>query len=188
MIYPVMYRKSANPKIEELTKSENTRQYSLSAVQAPKVDGKRYCTWCNEKQLHHGNQKYCSTECSTNMMAWGYPQKEEGLGLLLIKQGYKCQICAYDWAPLVQSIINDTRIPPVPRNFDFMNKYNWALVKRLKNRSTKETSPEVDHIIPVAKGGQSLGLENHQAICYTCHKAKTKIDNSGPRKKKITTS
>lgn len=181
----VQYKKSPNPRIEELTKSETGRQYSLSRVQCPKVEGKRYCVWCTEKVLTHGNQKYCSTECSTSMMAWGYPQKEEGLGMLLLRQQYKCNLCQFDWAPEIQKIISDTRIPPVPRNYDFMNNFNWTLIKRLKNRTAKERCPEVDHITPIYKGGQSLGLDNHQAICYTCHKEKSKVDNSGPRKRNV---
>lgn len=181
----MQYKKSNNPKIEELTKSQTKRQYSLSRVQPPKVEGKRYCVWCTEKILTHGNQKYCSTECSTNMMAWGYPQKEEGLGLLLMRQDFKCNICQHDWAPVVQDIINNRLISPVSRNYDFKNNYNGALIKLLKNKVESAQAPEVDHIVPVHKGGQSLGLENHQAICYTCHKTKSKIDNSGPRKKKV---
>lgn len=75
-------------------------------------------------------------------------------------------------------------------DLDYKTKFNWYVVKRLKsvlasNKETHPLRPEVDHIIPIHKGGISLGLENHQAICYTCHKAKSKVDNSGPRKNKI---
>lgn len=181
----VAYKKSNNPKIEELTKSETKRKCSLTRIKVHVVDGKRFCAWCITEELKDSRRKYCSEECSINMTAWGYPQKEEGLGLLLIRQQYKCNLCQHDWAPAVQNIITDTRIPPVPRNYDFMNNYNWALIKRLKNNCESALAPEVDHIVPVYKGGQSLGLENHQAICYTCHKAKSKIDNAGPRKKKV---
>ena len=39
-----------------------------------------------------------------------------------------------------------------------------------------DSRPEVDHIVGIAIGGQSIGLENVQVLCRQCHKAKTKID------------
>ena len=35
---------------------------------------------------------------------------------------------------------------------------------------------QVDHILPVCKGGGGMGLWNFQFICKDCHKDKTKID------------
>ena len=52
----------------------------------------------------------------------------------------------------------------------------WHYFKRLKNQVTLQYKPEVDHIVAISKGGESLGNSNHQAICYTCHKTKTKQD------------
>jgi 5-methylcytosine-specific restriction endonuclease McrA len=66
---------------------------------------------------------------------------------------------------------------------DSLDKLFWYHLKRLKEHISSDRKPEVDHIVPVSKGGATLGLDNHQAICYTCHKVKTKVDNSGPRKK-----
>lgn len=43
-----------------------------------------------------------------------------------------------------------------------------------KRKDHKE--PEIDHIIPVALNGMSIGLENVQILCYGCHKIKTKKD------------
>lgn len=178
-----MYKKSNNPKIEELTKTETVRQYPLSKVQVIKIEGTRFCVWCAEKQLFNKNQKYCSKECSINMMAWGYPQKEEGLSLLLMRQDWCCNICKYDYKPFIEQNIINKYYGTHSKND--LTQFNFYLIKRLKNKIDKALLPEVDHITPISKGGQSLGLENHQAICYTCHKAKSKIDNSGPRKKKV---
>jgi len=35
---------------------------------------------------------------------------------------------------------------------------------------------DVDHILPVHKGGGGMGLWNFQGLCKSCHKAKTRID------------
>ena len=52
------------------------------------------------------------------------------------------------------------------------------LIYMLKMMLPKDRKPEVDHIEPIYKGGHGLSadLSNHQAICYTCHKIKTRID------------
>jgi 5-methylcytosine-specific restriction endonuclease McrA len=52
--------------------------------------------------------------------------------------------------------------------------------KRLKNLVENEfgrgKKPEVDHIVPIALGGDTVGFDNHQILCYDCHKCKTKVD------------
>ncbi len=40
----------------------------------------------------------------------------------------------------------------------------------------KDLGIEVDHIIPIAAGGEPFGLCNVQAICHKCHSIKTKSD------------
>lgn len=160
-----MYKPSLNPKVEELTKSHRDRSINLELLRAIKTeDGKKMCAWCAQGQLHHGNQKYCTDNCRDSATAWAYPQKEEALYFLLQRQGWKCNLCSHAYPE-----------PTTPSK--------WYTMKRLKRASLPERKPEVDHIVPVYKGGTSIGLDNHQAICYTCHKAKTRIDNSGKRAK-----
>lgn len=188
-----MWKSAKNPKVEELTKSVTDRSYNLSCLQAVKLEElnskgkpKRMCAWCAESELSHGNQKYCTTECSNSAMAWAYPQKEDALRYLLERQTWKCATCAYDYEPFLRSMmdVERRRYPgdTVMASMDF-SKLPWHYFKRLKARVPSEYRPEVDHIIPIYKGGQSLGLDNHQAICYSCHKTKTKQDLSGKRKK-----
>jgi len=116
------------------------------------------------------------------LYAWCDPQKEEGLAVLLARQGYKCLLCEYDWNPLAQSLIEGRGIN---KKLDRFNEYSLRLMKRLKQESPEGTMPEIDHILAIRHGGQSIGLSNHQAICENCHKAKTKVDNSGKRLKKV---
>ena len=37
-------------------------------------------------------------------------------------------------------------------------------------------SKHVDHIVPIAKGGEALSWENLQALCLRCHAKKTQAD------------
>lgn len=182
-----MFKPSGNPKVEELTKSVRDRSYNLSCLQAIKLPEmndkgkpKRLCAWCATVELTHGNQKYCTTECSNSAMAWAYPQKEDALRYLLLRQEWKCATCKYDYKPELELIVAKDRL--LGYGFD-LAKLPWYYFKRLKARVPSDRKPEVDHIISIYKGGVSLGLDNHQAICYTCHKTKTKQDLSGKRKK-----
>jgi 5-methylcytosine-specific restriction endonuclease McrA len=184
-----MYKQSGNPKVEELNKSVRDRSYNLSCLQAIKLPElnakgkqKRLCAWCAVTELTHGNQKYCTTECSNSAMAWAYPQKEDALRYLLLRQDWKCLLCQYDYRPHLEEIIARDRRMLGPDFYD-MEKLPWYYFKRLKSKVPRVHRPEVDHIVPIYKGGQSLGLDNHQAICYSCHKTKTGKDLSGKRNK-----
>lgn len=40
---------------------------------------------------------------------------------------------------------------------------------------------EVDHVVPLAAGGEPWALDNLQALCVGCHIAKTARENERPR-------
>lgn len=186
-----MFRKSNNPKVEELTKSVKSRAYNLSCLHPILLDelnvkgkSKRLCCWCVEIEIINLNRKYCSNNCSTSAMAWAFPQKEHSLKYLLIKQSYKCLGCQYDYRPMLDLYIEkDKKRYGVSYE---VNELPWHYFKCLKSNVPSERKPEVDHIIPISKGGHSLDRDNLQLICYKCHKVKTKIDNSGSRRKNDT--
>ena len=173
-----LYVAPKNPNITSLQKSHDKRESNCSKVKTyRKEDGKSYCIWCTEVQLHHGNQRYCSEDCQNSMYAFTYPQKEQGLQVLLNRQDYKCNICQHDWLPIVEQIVEREKRDHPTALMD-VNQFNWALMKRLKYKHDLDSGrrPEVDHVKPIAAGGEPLGMDNHQAICHTCHKEKTKKD------------
>jgi 5-methylcytosine-specific restriction endonuclease McrA len=54
---------------------------------------------------------------------------------------------------------------------------------RSYHRNLKDhREPEVDHMIPVGLGGMAVGFDNHQILCYSCHKQKSKKDVADIRK------
>lgn len=181
-----MFKPSKNPQVEQLTKSRSKREYPISGLKyVIREDGTKGCIWCGDplKTKHHA-QRYCGDKmCPKSAYAWGYPQKEEGLNFLLLKQNFCCAACGYDYKPLIETEIIGKYYGTSKDYCDWRTELNFYLMKRLKRHAPKDRKPEVDHIIPIYKGGQALGLDNHQAICYLCHKTKTKADNSGPRKK-----
>lgn len=186
MIEVGVYKRSKNPQVEELTKSYTDRSIAVSVIECmTREDGTKGCVWCGEPlKTKHPAQRYCKDKwCSKNMYAWGYPQKEEGLFFLLVRQDFKCNLCQYDYRPYIeQNILNKYYGTHFSKGGTYDTEYNFAVMKRLKNGIDPTRKPEVDHIVPIYKGGQSLGLDNHQAICFTCHKVKTSKDLSGKRK------
>lgn len=181
-------KKCENPLIPEITKSHKERQFNLGDLKLP--EGlRKVCVWCLER-LKGGQRRWCGPACQDSAQAWGYPQKEHGLGELLIRQGFKCNICAFDYGTVVEKLFEAPRIAYGigPAHETWRTEPNVWLTYRLKEHLHAHDLPhrlEVDHILAISKGGQSLGLDNHQAICYTCHKEKTKKDLSGKRKKEI---
>lgn len=186
-----MFKPHGNPKIVELTLSTKNRSRNLDTLRAIERDGKRVCAWCNASALKSKQQKYCSADCSISAWAWFYPQKEWGLGILMIRQEWLCKVCGFSWRALAQEIHNKQyrmrRVvenhlwiykedPTLKEPFALGEKVDWALMKRIKRQSPGARKPEVDHIIPIFKGGTSIGLDNHQVICNACHKLKTAAD------------
>ena len=150
----------------------------MDFIQPIMVDGIKICAWCCKDKVK--GLKYCSSACSSSARAHFYPQKEEALNYLLIRQNFQCNDCKYDWTFLVTEWTIRWGFSESP---DHMTGLYYSLMTYIKRKSLPEKRPEVDHIIPIHKGGASLGLDNHQVLCYECHKKKTKIDNSGKRSK-----
>jgi hypothetical protein len=178
-----MYQESTNPVIQQLTKSYRKRQFPLGDLRPIKVDGFKVCIWYLTT-LQGKLRKWCSSKCSDQAMAWGYPQSEHGLHVLLARQYFACAGCNFSYMPYIEkAAVYLNRNHPTVDLSKLYTEISFILMKCFKQRVSRENAPEVDHVVPISKGGIAIGLENKQILCYTCHKAKTKIDNSGPRNK-----
>lgn len=182
-IIPVMLKPPLNPKAIDLLKSCDNRSISLDRIKPIIIDGKKLCAWCNLEKVH--GPKYCGKECALSARAHFYIQKEESLWFLLVRQDFKCAGCQHDYKPLILQLLVNGRVYDKPN--DYITVYSYWLMKRIKQKSPKEFRPEIDHKNAIYKGNSpfSINLEGVSCLCYTCHKAKTKQDLSGPRKKKI---
>lgn len=175
-----MWTKPQNPTVIKLITECRERRMNLSPiVAAVSAEGAKLCAWCLAP-LTGRRYKWCSKACGDSAFAWANPQSEYGLAHLLHRQDYSCAGCAHNWHPLANSLMGTRGIAKAHN----VAQFSMRFMKSLKRQSPKGTKPEVDHVIPVALGGATLGFDNHQAICTQCHKAKTKIQNSGPRTKK----
>ena len=178
-----MLKLPLNPKAIELIKSCSNRSTCLDNIKPLTVEGKKLCAWCHTDKTK--GPKYCGKDCAISARAHLYPQKEESLWFLLVRQNFQCAVCQYDYKPLIEQLLVNGRVYDKPN--DYKVQFSYWLMRRIKSKSSKEHKPEIDHTNPIFKGGEplSLGLSNVSCICYTCHRAKSKRDISGPRKKKI---
>jgi len=176
-----MLKPPLNPKAIELIKSCQDRSTALDRIGPIIIDGVKMCAWCHSSKTR--GPKYCGKECALSARATFYPQKEESLWFLLVRQNFKCADCQYDYVPLILQLLVNGRVYDKPN--DFKEVYSYWLMKRIKQKSPKEFKPEVDHVQPIYKGNQplSLNLEGVVCLCKTCHLRKTRSDLSGPRKK-----
>lgn len=183
-----MYKKCKNPLIEAITLSEKSRRVNLSSLQLP--DGTtKSCVWCLE-ELTGKQQRWCGPECTLAATAWANPQKTESLSFILVAQDYKCAGCSFDYSLTIIEMYQRAKVPYGigESKKNWRTKPGYWLTVRLKKHFHKEDPDhrlEVDHIVPIRNGGLPLDRNNLQLLCFTCHKVKSKKDNSGPRKKKV---
>ena len=57
------------------------------------------------------------------------------------------------------------------RNRDMLLRYRYC--EFCKRRGIRKRSTEVDHIVPLCKGGSDQNPRNLQVLCTPCHKQKT---------------
>lgn len=205
--------KSENPLIKTLVNSQS-RYFACDQFRPLKKDGKRLCAWCrtNEIPSKHHAAKYCSDECRKSIYIFCYPSGDDALMFHLQRQNHKCDICAYDWAPVLADYrhIRKKRLEDsIKREISFMERcFSNRTPKQQKNRreyidrlkweldninelplhhfydgaKVHEIRPEIDHIIPISLGGTALGVDNHHVICHICHTGKTANDMAELRK------
>lgn len=178
-------KKCENPNIEIYTKTHKKRTFNLSDIHLPEGIVKK-CVWClgplTGRQL-----RWCGSDCSDAATEWALPQ-QWGLRSLLVKQNFKCNICAFDWGIITEHLYAQPKIPygmSQCKDVWRTNPSHWLAIriKDYMHFSDKPHRLEVDHIVPIFKGGLPLDLANLQCICYDCHKTKTKVDMSGKRSK-----
>ena len=89
---------------------------------------------------------------------------------------------------ICEKYISNDRYRNYCKDHDFMDmgQYtNWQILRQeaidrdnsiCKLCGNKAINPIVDHIEPIALGGEEFDLENLQTLCQTCNKEKTSID------------
>src|SRR5690606_12121096 len=158
-----------------LEKRRSARHGRLSDLKV--VDG--ICKWCEPapvKSKQSGFRLYCGRDCSESAAASMSPQKPTAKAyILIVRQSAACARCKEDFSEQLDAIIwknlthwiDDLKIRPV-RDDDTIDL--WVL-----GRDNGHIW-QVDHIVPIHKGGIGVGLDNVQVLCVDCHHRKTAED------------
>lgn len=163
--------KCKNPQVFELTNTSKLRTYSLSNLRLPEGLTK-LCVWCLSP-LQGKLRRWCGDECVKEALVWGRPQSYHGLYALLKKQNNKCNLCNLSYEDYINGLMPQNS---VYRGSNLSSRQIEVLMKRFRRAVPRSIRPEVDHILAIVLGGKALGLENHQILCASCHKEKTKKD------------
>lgn len=84
--------------------------------------------------------------------------------------------------------VKDNRPSAINRGYDGMwAKFRAGYIKRnplcreCKSKGIIRAAKEVDHIVPISKGGDKYNEANLQSLCKSCHSRKTMRDNGKGR-------
>lgn len=145
-----------NPKVFEIVKNNSKRYLALERIKGDKG----FCKWCLTK-IENTRKKYCSKDCKDSAWAFFYPQKY-AYKFLSHRQNGACAHCGYKFEDKTKK-----------RTLSFGTYKKWDQEKKnfelIKDTYQVDDMGDVDHIIPIHKGGEILGIENHQLLCRECH-------------------
>lgn len=150
-------------------------------------NGRNLCRWC-QKEVPPKRKTVCSSECENELnirTSSSYARRQ-----VRKRDKHVCSNCGVNTDRLRKVIIKlcdrfyirQTGKEPYnthevrkkyEKQFDgflkyFLDKYKWF--------KYSGHLWEMDHIVPVYKGGGSCGLDNLTTLCLGCHKEKTKKD------------
>ncbi len=183
-----------NALFEELhksTKSKQKRRLNKECVTVSVIDGVKYCAWCAVNPVEKGRQKYCSKSCVDSSTIYLDPACDLSIQYHVARQNLACNLCGYSFTE--GSRLRLERLIEIYGKNSVRIKWFLELkpeeqVMRGYHLLPEDRKIEMDHILPVAAGGDVLTVDNIQAICKDCHKSKTVIDHKLIRefkKKKI---
>lgn len=138
----------------------HSRSMCLSCLEIE--DGK--CAWCNNAPLPSTRHKYCTHHCRDSAFLFCYPQDPKAKAYLLMTQDWVCTICGLCYEDRAHEIIKS-------RVKDNMDVSDDQLLYWIGYRISREM--DMDHILPIFRGGIGIGFRNHQVICRPCHHRKT---------------
>lgn len=148
---------------------------SVSLSELPILEGK--CSWCNTRETATRRRKYCSNECADSAFYYCCPQNPTTRMHVLLKlQDCACAGCGEIFDTEIDQLVDKhwEHILKMKR-LNYNKSYYGALDKVKLGMIGNGTGDkwQVDHIIPIHRGGRGIGLDNIQVLCVPCHKKKT---------------
>lgn len=157
------YREPGPIALLKLERWAKSRTANLSTLE---VEAGR-CAWCNFEPIGKRRRRYCSMACIDSAMFYCAPQKPAAkMWIFVTKQSAACAFCGLDYSDDIARMIYEKRSRR--RYSNPVSPLSWFFLGDCTGDRW-----EVDHVIPLFKGGRGIGFENIQVICKPCHLKKT---------------
>lgn len=146
-------------------------------------NGKRLCSWCEQKEVAVGRRKYCSEDCSEAYAITRNPSYARAK--VWHRDKGRCARCGFDTkATIAKFRAHLERIPQANRM-----EAEYEIAKTLRELGFHRVACsgfhksghifsiddywDMDHILPVVEGGGGCQLDNLRTLCCPCHKEVT---------------
>jgi 5-methylcytosine-specific restriction endonuclease McrA len=170
------YAGGAKERARENLDSGNATQVDMDILEG------KMCVWCGghlprASKVAGVKSTYCSRECAENgrLQRGGMYASTQVRAQVFALEGGVCRLCGIDGHALYTRI---SALQPAERLNALCNA-NWKLPKTPKALERLLQDPkegdfwQADHIVAVAEGGGSCGLDNLQTLCVPCHTGDT---------------
>jgi len=153
--------------IQILSKNRNKRMMALGDL--PWITGQ--CAWCDGEITKDKRRKYCNVGCTESAYYYGCPQAHGNkMHRLIYVQNCMCLYCGQDFTDQIIEIIRSK----LKNMVDVEDPYTEDMEVTLYSIGYNTGHIwHTDHITAVHKGGDGVGIDNHQTICAPCHHRKT---------------
>lgn len=153
---------------ELLERRRGQRQCNLADL--PKL---AVCCWCNENVIKPPKRRYCSDTCKESAFMFCTPQHPQAKMFILTQlQDCTCPGCGEIFDDqLLERIDREWKHIQDMKKIGYWKDINEVSLWRLGQNTGHIW--QVDHVVPIFRGGSGIGLENVQVLCVKCHTKKT---------------
>lgn len=156
---------------------EYKQRKEVAKIQGPRPEG--ICKFCAQP-ITNRRTAWCSHECKKQYFIACNDDKVIPMAIFARDKGI-CKICKVN-VDKFHKLVYSTTIDNVLNNLEKVNYIFGTklrkdmpvgeLVHSLFHHKDRRVW-EIDHIIPVKRGGGICGLDNFQTLCLGCHRRKT---------------
>jgi 5-methylcytosine-specific restriction endonuclease McrA len=129
-------------------------------------NGRRLCRWCGT-EVPADRRCWCSQQCVDAYLVLTQPSRARQL--VEARDHGICALCGLDCPALVREM--EALLPDISSVSKLMGRHRISVSRWMTRRRSHLW--DMDHIVPVSRGGGCCGLDNLRTLCIACHKRVT---------------